>query len=474
LKNDFKIGIIFSALGQYSYLFIQLIINIVLSRILSPADFGIAMIVQVFLYFFQMLVNAGMGPAIVQNKELTKKDYGVLFNHSAIFAAFCALFFGSFGFIVSQIYNNSIYIPLFWCMSVVILADGLNIVPNALLTKEKRFIAINLRQAVANLIGAAVGVVSALLGAGVYALILSVAVPAVIILILNAFIVKIQLTKSLDIKPLKAVWHFAKNQLGFTILTYFGKNSDNMLIGRFLGDAALGFYSKAYGLIVTPNVAFLGIINPVLQPILSEHQENIPLIKETYLNVAKMLGVIGFPLTAFMALNADKIIYFLFGRQWQAAVIVLAMLSLSIWAQMISAATSSIFQARNQPHLMFRISIISTICIVLATVIGILSGKLAVISICISTAYLLDFLMTNYVLMTYTLKDHIITLFKVLAKPFLLGIITALSILLIKPVTNFSSDFLTLLVRGIAWLVVIIAYLLLTGELKFIKRFLGK
>lgn len=474
MKNDFKIGIIFTALGQYSNILIQLIINVVLSRILTPSEFGVVAIVQVFLVFFQMLVSAGMGPAIVQNRNLSQRDYGVLFNYSAILALVMSVAFGCFGFVVAYIYQNNIYLPLFCCMTTVIIAEGLNVVPNAILSKEKRFKAINIRLLLANLLGAIIGIVAALCGAGVYALILCVAVPAIITLVLNFFIVKITFTKSLDMKPLKEVWYFAKNQLGFSVINYFARNSDNILIGKFSGASALGNYSKAYLLTTMPNTVFLGIVNPVLQPILAEHEKNVVLIRETYFKIIKILSLLGFSVTAFMTMNADKIIYFLFGSQWGRAVLPLSILSLSIWAQMMSSVTGAIFQARNQPHILFRTGLISTSIILSAIVCGVVTGDLVIISCFVSGAYCINFFVVNYILLHYTLADRLISLLKLLIKPFLLFVLIVFIAYMSNGLFDFANSFLTLVVRGLVWLGVFLCYVVLTGEVKVMKDIFSK
>ena len=185
MKNDFKIGIFFTALGQYSNMLIQFLITVVLSRLLTPEDFGIIAIVQVFLLLFQVIATAGMGPAIIQNKTLKSSDYGILFNYSAIFSIFLGVVFSLFGNVVSYIYQNNAYKSLFLWMSVVVVAECLNTVPNAILNKEKKFIALNIRFLIANIFGAIAGIIAAVYGLGVYALIISVAIPAIDVILRN-------------------------------------------------------------------------------------------------------------------------------------------------------------------------------------------------------------------------------------------------------------------------------------------------
>ena len=120
MKNEFKTGIFFTAIAQYSTVIVQLIINMILSRLLTPGEIGMVTIVQVIIFFFQLLAGSAIGPAIIQNKNLNEKDYGIIFNYSVIFGIFLVLAFGfGGGIILSTIYSNPIYIPLCWAMTVL-------------------------------------------------------------------------------------------------------------------------------------------------------------------------------------------------------------------------------------------------------------------------------------------------------------------------------------------------------------------
>jgi O-antigen/teichoic acid export membrane protein len=470
MKNAFRAGMLFTAIGQYSNILIQLLINVILSRIISVEEFGVMANVQVFLLFFQMLVTAGLGPAIIQNKELSTKDYGVLFNYTIIFSIILSLFFGSFGFIVANVYHNPIYKKLFWIMATIVFCEGLNVVPTALLNKELRFRTLNLRLLFCNLMGAILGVIAAFSGLGVYALIISVAVPAVLTLFANFAVVRIRYTLSLERKPLMLVWGFARNQLSFTILNYFSRNSDNLMIGKFLGSVPLANYQKSYQLITMPNTVFLGIISPVLQPVLSQHQDNVALVRNMFFKIIRILGLIAFPLTAFMVLNAHEIIIFLFGPKWYEAVVPFSILSFSVWAQMLTSVTGSIFMARDHSHTLLKNGLISTAIIVPLTVIGILFSSITYVAIFICSAYVLNFFTSYWILMNKVLEGRLLDALKQLIIPACIGGIITVELVIMNSFLSFSSMFLTLVVRGIIWVLSLIICFYIFDEWKNIKQ----
>lgn len=469
MRNAFSVGMIFTAIGQYSNIVIQLLINVILSRLIPVEEFGVMANVQVFLVFFQMMVTAGFGPAIIQNRKLGSKDYGILFNYTMIFSIILTIAFGFFGSFIAMLYHNPIYKSLFWYMSVIIFCEGLNVVPTALLNKELRFRTLNLRLLFCNLIGAIVGIIAAFSGLGVYALIISVAVPAVATLFLNFAVVKIEYTRDMNPEPLKSIWQFARNQLSFTILNYFSRNSDNLLIGKFLGSVPLANYQKSYQLITMPNTVFLGIISPVLQPVLSQHQDNVKLIRETFLKIIRVLGLIAFPVTVFMVLNAQEIIIFLFGQRWYGAVTPFAILAFSIWAQMLTSVTGSIFMARNHSHTLLKTGMISTAIILPLTIVGILFSSITAVAVFVCIAYIINFVTSYWILMTKVLDGRLRDALKELIVPASIGAIVAGVLILLNPFIVFSSLFVTLLVRGIVWLAFVFICLYLFGELKKIK-----
>ncbi|WP_180368384.1 oligosaccharide flippase family protein, partial [Oenococcus oeni] len=80
IKKQLKTGVVFTAIGQYAGVVSNLLVSMVLSRILSPTDYGTLNIVLVFLPFFQMISELGVGPAIIQNRDLDDLDLSSLFQ----------------------------------------------------------------------------------------------------------------------------------------------------------------------------------------------------------------------------------------------------------------------------------------------------------------------------------------------------------------------------------------------------------
>ena len=71
---EIKKAALINAAGKYSKIFLSLIVNAVLARILSAEDYGVVAVITVFSTFFTTFSDMGFGPAIIQNKDLTEDD----------------------------------------------------------------------------------------------------------------------------------------------------------------------------------------------------------------------------------------------------------------------------------------------------------------------------------------------------------------------------------------------------------------
>jgi PST family polysaccharide transporter len=80
IRKKIGSGIFYTALAKYSNIFVSIIIGAVLARLLSPAEFGIVAIVTVFVSFFALLSDFGIGPAIVQNQYLNEGEIRSVFS----------------------------------------------------------------------------------------------------------------------------------------------------------------------------------------------------------------------------------------------------------------------------------------------------------------------------------------------------------------------------------------------------------
>ena len=472
MADEFKKGVFYSALGKYSNVVIQLLVTAILSRILTPSEYGVVAVVNVFLVFFQMLADFGIGPAIIQNKLLSKSEINSVFGFSIYLALFLGIVFVFLGYPISIFYNNDVYKPISMVLAICVFFYGILVVPQSMLLREKRFGAVNLVTILANVASGLVSILLAVNGFSYYSLIISNTVKAALLFSVFYFKTSLKFQFKLDTKPLKKIFGFSKNQFLFNFINYFSRNLDSMLIGRYFSASSLAFYDKAYQVSLYPNQILTNVISPVIQPIMSDYESNLDKIKTVYLKITTILATIGLPLSVFLFFNANEIILFLFGDQWAGSVVTFQILAISVWIQMITSSTGAIFQSANRTDLLLLSGVLSAIVTVSAIFIGIFAGQVEDVAFMVLLAFMINFIQTNYLLMYRMFQSNFTELVKVLIKPVIMAFIQ-MAVFLFKPELPFVN-LVNLVIYGVAFVILFVLGLVLTGQIKLLKEVLVK
>lgn len=473
IKAELRSGVIISAIGKYSNYIIQLGITAILSRILTPGEYGIVAIVNVFLTFFNLLVDMGIGPAIIQNKKLTNEQTNRIYYFTIILSFIVSIIFAFLAKPIAWFYNNPDLFPVSLFMSFVILTTGFNIVPQAVLLKQKRFLDVNVSLIISNLVGGISAVIMALNGFSYYSLVFHSIIRNIVNLIILTVRSGARPARKIYSSDLKEISTFSRNQLLFNVINYFSRNLDNLLIGKFISPQALGFYDKAYQLSLYPNQIFTSVITPVIQPVLSDYEKEKHVIKNTYISISNILALIGMPLTVFFVFSAREIILILFGPQWEGSVQTFQILALSVWIQMILSSTGSIFQSANRTDLLLLSGILSTILNVAGIVTGILLGKIEYVALALVISFFINFLQCNYLLMVKTFASKQAEYYKTFRSPILLALLLLVPLIMLQWLPSDMNIFITLALKAVLSLVMYMIGLKATGTFELVMKTIG-
>lgn len=472
LVDEFKKGVFFSAIGKYSNIIVQLLVQAILSRLLTPKEYGVVAVVNVFLVFFQMLADFGIGPAIIQNKKLTKKEINSIFIFSCYLAFVLGIVFMLLGYPISLFYNDAIYIPISLVLGVCVFFYGVLVVPQNMLLREKNFMTVNMVTVIANVLSGVISVVLAVLGFSYYSLIISNTLKAAFLFFVFYFKTRLKIGFKLEMTPIKKIFSFSKNQFVFNFINYFSGNLDKILIGKYFSTSSLAYYDKSYQLSLYPNQILTNVIYPVIQPIMSDFETRMDKIKQVYLLLTRFLGTIGLSLSVFLIFSSKEIIFFLFGDQWGGSVPSFQILAFSVWIQLILTITGAIFQSANRTDLLLVSGVLTAVTNITAMIIGIGTGKIEFVALLLVIAFTINFMQTNYLLMYRMFDSNYLEFFKILFKPTLMAL-SQIIVFAMLPVLPFSN-FIDLIVKGLIFVLVFGAGLIATGEMKVIRSIIIK
>ncbi len=401
--NSIKKAVYINAAARYSTLFLGLLFSAVLARILTPEDYGIVAVTVVFTTFFSLLSDLGLGAGIIQNKELDQEDIGHIFAFSLRLALVLAGAFALFSIPMSYFYGNPVYVPVGILLAVSLFFNTMNVVPNALLLKQKEFKSVALRIFCACIVSGIAGIVLALIGLKFYALVAQSIINSAFIFGWNYLSTRPPIARRVRRESLDRIRSYSGFLFGFNLINYFARNTDNLLIGKVMGPAQLGHYDKAYKLMLYPVNNLTHVITPVLHPILSEHQTNKEYIYDKYRQVVKVLSLLGAFITPFCWFACSEIIRIMYGQQWLAAIPCLQWMSLAMWAQMILSSAGSIFQSVGDTKRLFLSGSINAVLVVAFIIAGLLEGSITAVARNVALAYNIQFVATFYILVHLSL-----------------------------------------------------------------------
>lgn len=457
IRKSIGKGIFYTALAKYSNIVTSILITAVLARLLTPAEYGTVAIVMVFTTFFTYLADFGIGPAIIQNKELEKEDIESIFSVSILVAlGLSSLLFLSSG-LIADFYSAPELKGITRLLSVSVLLFTLNVVPGALNKKELRFRQVGVISVTVHIISGILAVVLALLGFSYYALIFRSLITGLLLFAGSYYLNPVKVKLRIRWLSILKIWRFSTFQFLFNFINYFARNTDNLLIGKFFGSAMLGFYDKAFNLMLMPVQNLTHVITPVLHPVLSEFQHNKDRIHHSYLKLVRILATIGFPLSVFCFFAAKEIIYLFYGSQWTQSVPVFQLLALIIGLEIILSSTGAIFQSANRADMLLVGGIITSSFIVLSVLYGIfIEGSLIGVAKGLIIARTLNFFLTAYLLIKRTLGFPLTKFFAELGMPVFISAVVLLANLAFSQVliANLYLEFaLKLLVSFVAFLI---------------------
>lgn len=471
LKREIKEGVFYTFVLKYANMFVQLVGSAVLARLLTPSEYGIVAIIMVIVAFFQLISNFGLGTAIIQKQGLSENNIFSLFVFTLIIGTFLSLFFCLLGPVIANFYHNNEYKKITILLSISLFFHTANIVPYALIMKNKWFKTIGINYLVVEIVTTIIAIIAAWNGYSYYALIIKSILFAVILFLVDSVIIRLNLIGRVNFRVVKDIFSYSFFQLLYNILDYFSRSLDTLLVGKYLGNKTLGFYDRAYRLVFLPVNSISNIITPVLHPILSSHQNDRELIYKVFKESIKILSIIGIPLAVFIHFNAKEIILIMYGNQWTNSINILQILSLAIWIQMLLPSTITIFQALGKTNYLFIYGLLSAFFIVSAILTGIfLFNSIKMIAIFLLVAYTLTICTAFYLLIIKLLNKRIWEIIKLLTTGLYTGIALIIFNILFKSLIDFQNSIIVFLLNLLFSTIIFFLILHRKGELKYFLK----
>lgn len=354
-------GLTWTLIDTWGTQILGLIVFVILANQLLPDDFGLVALAAVFVAFAQLLVDQGLGDALIQRQVVTRSQIDTAF--------WVAVVTGVLLTVVGFVFAGPIAIALgeprleqiLQALSLTFVLAAFTSIQIALLRREMRFKSLAIRKLAAVAGGGIVGITMAFWGYGAWALVGQQLASAAISVLMLWTVSPWRPGLQLSLDDFRSLFSFGVQVVGGDILNFLSRNVDNLLIGAYLGLTPLGFYAVGYRILDTSQQLLVNFARRLAFPIFARLQDDVERLRRAYARVTGAMSVVILPGYIGLALVAQEAVVVIFGERWAASGPVAAILFMIGPVLTVQLFSGSLLNGVGHPEITFRIRLVTTV-----------------------------------------------------------------------------------------------------------------
>lgn len=467
LKKKTIWGLFWAFLSQFGKLISQFIIISILAHLLSPENFGLIAMATVFTEFALIFVDMGIGSALIQKQDAKEEHYCAAFWFNILVGLILMLLMMLSSPLIAKFYKQPQLQPILMALSLNFVLSSFNVVQQSLLMKEMEFKKLAIRDIGAAILSGGLGIYLAFNGFGVWSLVVQLLSATFLNSILLWGLSSWRPRLLFSLSSIKDIASFGGNLTGFTVINYFSRNIDKLLIGKFLGSSPLGLYSLAYRLMLYPLQNISWVVARVSFPVFSKVQNELDKVRNFYLRQIKAISLITFPLMGCLFVLAPEFVIVVLGTKWNPIITPLRIFCLCGMSQSIGTTVGPIYMSQGRADILFKLQFFGTGLTVVAILVGFKWGIIGV-SVCY-TLFSIIWNNFNFFVINKLIGLKNSNFYLQLKKSCLITFTVALIVAIVKIFAT-PSSLLSLCITMCVGLSVYFSLLLITKEISFEDR----
>ena len=421
---------------------VQLIIGLVLARLLSPEDYGLIGMMMLFIALSSVMVDGGFGQALIRKENANQTDFSTIFflNFGVSILIYLVLFFSAP--FIAHFFKQPQLIIISRVLFLSIIFYALCFVQFILILKEVDFKSLAKVNIAATFISGGIGIVLAIYGARVWALVVQQISYQIFRLIFFFIIRKWRPSFVFSYAVIKEFWSFSINLLKTSILNVIFLNIYVVLIGKFYPLKQVGYYAQANKLSDIMNYSFQQVIQAGTFPLLVQIQTQEERYRRVYAKIINTISVLLFPSIFTLLTISRPLISIILSEKWSASIPLFQILCLANLFTPFFAFNISVLNSRGESKKSFQLELIKKGLILFSIFICFVYGIIAM---------LIGFIIANYIAyvvsmffikgnLNYKLNKQLRDIFP----SFIVSLIVSIVVFFVKGIVH-SHEFLTLL-----------------------------
>jgi O-antigen/teichoic acid export membrane protein len=362
-------GVLWLTVQKWAIRISGLVTIAVLTRVLSPEDFGTVAAASTVLPFFYLLADIGFTAYLVQvdhtDRRMLSTSFWFSFLAGLALAAVLILAAPIFGLV----FRSDDFVPVLQVLSFTVVLTALSAVPTALLRRSMRFRALAVQGTVASVGAQAVAVTMTLTGFGVWALVGQVLASQLLMTVLVWGAARWLPAFTFSRTEFSTMARFGSNVLGVEFVALCRAWAEAAIVSATLGMAALGYLNIAQRLVQIVQDLTGAALVPVSTVAFARIRDSADRLRDAYVRALRLTYAALTPIMTLLAVAAPLIIPVVFGTGWEDSARVAQILALA--GLMVVGATldHGLFYGFGKPGQWFVYAVIVDVCTVAATAI---------------------------------------------------------------------------------------------------------
>lgn len=371
--------------------------NIILARILSPADFGIIGMTAIFMTLSTSLVDSGFSGALTRKKDAVKADFDTVFyfNLAVSCLLYAVLFFCSP--FIARFFKEPILVPVIRILGISLVINAFGIVQKIILVRRIDFRTQAWISLVSSFAAAVAAVAMAFYGFGVWSLVVLQVGKLAVNTILLWSVSKWHPGLCFSRKSFRDMFSFGGRLLITSIISTIWSEMYSFIIGKMYSSSVLGQYSRADKVknMVTSNVS--SVMQKVSYPVLASIQDEGERQINVYRKILKTTVLISFTAVFGVWAVAGPFILTFFGDQWLPAVGYLRIMCFSGLFLPLMMCSANVINADGRSDITLVLEILKTVMGLIPVVFGIIFSVEALLWSMVGVSFILFVVHAAYV-----------------------------------------------------------------------------
>lgn len=309
-------GAIWASIDKFGSMGLQFVVNLILARILSPADFGMLGMLVIFIAVSQTLIDSGFASALIQKKNPSQTDYSTIFYWNIAFSSFLYLVLYVVAPLIGRFYSMPMLSDVLRVIALNLIITGALAVQKTRLQKDLAFKTICIVNISSYICGAITAICLAFSNWGVWSLVWMQLVYGVMSLLLLTVITRWKPSRVFSKASLNELFGFGGFIMAANILQTICQNLQGLIIGKRFSATQMGYFSQAYKLDQITSYSIPQVIVQVMYPVYSSIQDDSVRLNNMVLLSLRVISFIVFPILSTLIIIAEPLILLLYGEKW--------------------------------------------------------------------------------------------------------------------------------------------------------------